>query len=300
MKEEFKNIKPILKKKEFEYYYIYKTTNLINGKIYVGQHRTNNINDNYIGCGVFRQSSVRYKGGFQGAVAKYGYENFKREIIEFCNIENIDKREEFWIEELKSFDRNIGYNLTKKAGGGYINEETYLRLSKLYKGRKLTEEQKRKISIANKGKSHSNTEIQKIRISLANSGKVRSDIVKERISKTLKSKYSSLELIHPMIGKNHTDESKEKNRQAHLGKKASNETKIKMSSIRKGKKIHNEESINKIRNANIGRKLTNDAKIKMRESWTNREELTCPHCGLKSKNASNMKRWHFEKCKNEL
>ena len=49
-----------------KYSFIYKTTNLINGKIYIGQHTTDNINDRYLGSGVY----------FLRAVKKYGKKNF--------------------------------------------------------------------------------------------------------------------------------------------------------------------------------------------------------------------------------
>ena len=60
-------------RKEYNFHYIYKTTNRLNGKYYVGMHSTNNINDGYIGSGDRLRRSIR----------KYGKENFKFEIIEF-------------------------------------------------------------------------------------------------------------------------------------------------------------------------------------------------------------------------
>ena len=64
-------------------YIVYKTTNLINGKIYVGVHRTNpDIFDGYIGCGVSKKDQKnKINKGFPSAVKKYGYENFKRETL---------------------------------------------------------------------------------------------------------------------------------------------------------------------------------------------------------------------------
>lgn len=64
-------------------YIVYKTTNLINGKIYVGVHRTNpDIFDGYIGCGVTHKDKKKKKiRGFPAAVRKYGYKNFKRETL---------------------------------------------------------------------------------------------------------------------------------------------------------------------------------------------------------------------------
>jgi hypothetical protein len=56
------------------FYTVYKTTNLINGKIYVGLHLTEDLNDDYLGSG----TQIR------AAVKKYGKENFKREYIKIC------------------------------------------------------------------------------------------------------------------------------------------------------------------------------------------------------------------------
>ena len=64
-------------------YIVYKTTNLINNKIYVGVHRTNpDIFDGYIGCGVtHKDNKNKVLKGFPAAVRKYGYSNFKRETL---------------------------------------------------------------------------------------------------------------------------------------------------------------------------------------------------------------------------
>lgn len=64
---------------EYEYI-VYKTTNLINNKIYIGVHRTvKGITDKYIGKGI--TSKIKKGTGFAAVVAKYGYENFKRETL---------------------------------------------------------------------------------------------------------------------------------------------------------------------------------------------------------------------------
>lgn len=66
-------------------YIVYKTTNKINNKIYVGVHRTNvDVDDKYIGCGLYKspylkKSFKNYK--FHKAVKKYGVENFVRETL---------------------------------------------------------------------------------------------------------------------------------------------------------------------------------------------------------------------------
>ena len=60
-------------RKQKKYHYIYKTTNLVNGKYYIGMHSTDNLNDGYVGSGKRLWYSIN----------KYGKKNFKFDIIEF-------------------------------------------------------------------------------------------------------------------------------------------------------------------------------------------------------------------------
>lgn len=58
-----------------KHFLVYKITNLINNKIYIGQHVTYNINDDYMGSGIHLKNAIK----------KYGVENFKKEIIKQCD-----------------------------------------------------------------------------------------------------------------------------------------------------------------------------------------------------------------------
>jgi group I intron endonuclease len=79
---------------------IYKTTNLTNGKIYIGKDSKNN--KNYIGGGKLLKLAIK----------KYGKKNFIKEILETCKtIDELNKKEIYWIEKLKSRETNIGYNI---------------------------------------------------------------------------------------------------------------------------------------------------------------------------------------------
>lgn len=126
---------------------IYKTTNLINGKIYIGQDSKND--PEYFGSGVILEKSIK----------KHGIQNFKKEIIEVCETKDeLNVREVFWIDKLKSSDESIGYNISKGGTGGdtFSNQSNEKkidilnkRMSKL-KNTQSTEEYKTKISDSSK------------------------------------------------------------------------------------------------------------------------------------------------------
>jgi len=90
--------------------YIYKTTNVINNKIYIGlSSKSVNESTNYYGSGRL----------INEAIIKYGKENFHKEIIE-DNIEDfkqLKNREIYWIETLKSHVSFDNYNLTLGGDG---------------------------------------------------------------------------------------------------------------------------------------------------------------------------------------
>lgn len=172
------------------YGYIYKTTNLFNGKIYIGQHKSDTFDENYYGSG------VRFINVFN----KYGKDSFTCELLEECNSEDeLNEREQYWIEHFNATDRNIGYNL---MSGGYK-----------VRGIKHSEETKQKISISKTGQ-HPNRDYKKI-----------SDETKLKISSTLKEYFKTHD--NPRKGAHLSNATKEKLRKANLGKKYSEITKAK-------------------------------------------------------------------------
>lgn len=85
---------------------IYEIKNKINGKIYIGQHSSNELGS-YWGSGKL----IKY------AIEKYGIENFERSILERCSTKDeLNKREKYWIKEKNSLVN--GYNLTSGGTGG--------------------------------------------------------------------------------------------------------------------------------------------------------------------------------------
>jgi len=134
-----------------KYHFIYKTTNLLNDKYYIGMHSTNNIKDGYLGSGTRLRYSIR----------KYGIKNFKLEIIEWCNSREdlINKESELVNEDLILNEQCL--NLKPGGSGGFCNKShlaSFLKgrewgiylggitTGKLLRGKELTSEYKNKIS----------------------------------------------------------------------------------------------------------------------------------------------------------
>ena len=89
---------------------IYKTTNLVNNKIYIGKQIR--PNKNYLGSGLILKEAIK----------KYGRQNFKKEILETCNDKKtLSEREKYWISFYDSRNKEIGYNITAGGDGGSTN-----------------------------------------------------------------------------------------------------------------------------------------------------------------------------------
>ena len=104
---------------------IYKATNLINNKIYIGQ-AINTLE--YRKNQHFREARCEKKKNnyFHNALNKYGQENFIFEEIDFANSqEELDEKEIYWIDYYNSTNKTIGYNLDSGGkSGGVKSEET--------------------------------------------------------------------------------------------------------------------------------------------------------------------------------
>jgi hypothetical protein len=90
------------------YFTIYKTTNKINQKFYIGMHKTDNLEDGYIGSGKL----------LKRAIEKYGIENFEKEILfVYNNIQDMIAKEIELITE-DEIKNPLCYNLTPGGWGG--------------------------------------------------------------------------------------------------------------------------------------------------------------------------------------
>jgi len=96
------------------FYYLYQITNNVNGKIYVGVHKTKSLDDGYMGSGKI----------INRAIKKYGIDNFEKDILEFFeNQELMYAREKEIVTEELLQEKHV-YNLRRGGLGGwdYINK----------------------------------------------------------------------------------------------------------------------------------------------------------------------------------
>lgn len=116
-------------------HYIYITTNLINGKQYIGQH-FGELDDSYLGSGSLLKK----------AIIKYGAQNFKKEILQICKDYNdVNLAERQWIERCNAVESNHFYNI---AEGGFNSNPC------AGMGKEADLERRRKLSEAVKGEKN--------------------------------------------------------------------------------------------------------------------------------------------------
>lgn len=126
---------------EKKYNFVYQTKNMVNGKTYIGVRCTNRLNDGYIGCGITNKNtaikqikldkSKGYKHNFKSAVFKYGYENFKREILCFFDTAAEAYEEEKFLVDEKWVKDSNNYNISLGGKGGHMG---YGKLNHKYRG----------------------------------------------------------------------------------------------------------------------------------------------------------------------
>lgn len=154
---------------------IYKITNKINQKIYIG--KSINIIRRF-GDHKRITSNRLLKKDF----LKYGIQNFSFDILEECSIRSLNKRERFYISQFKSYDRQLGYNLSLGGDGFNPSLEARSYLSKKQKGS----------GNSFYGRTHSESALEKIRNHTIKMNKERvwKTSTKRKISKSLKKYFS--------------------------------------------------------------------------------------------------------------
>ncbi len=169
---------------------LYKVTNLVNGKLYIGRTKGS----------LSHRIREHCKNGYAlyTAIKKYGAENFEWKIL--CSshfIEDTNNQEQFYIDYYRS--RDYGYNLTAGGKGTmdyHLSLELRKKLSQLKigkpngrKGCNHTFETKQKISKRKMGYKHS--EETKRKISESKIGHITSEETKRKISEANKGKHGS-------------------------------------------------------------------------------------------------------------
>lgn len=164
------------------YFTIYKTTNKINGKYYIGKHQTKDLNDGYMGSGKLLLQAIQ----------KYGKENFVKVVLFiFDNEEEMNlKEKELVVISEQSYNLCDGGN----GGFGYINKSNITK----FKGKKHTDESKKLMGHpGNKaflGRKHSEETKRKIgeKSKTRFLGKKLSEDHKRKISESLKRKHADV------------------------------------------------------------------------------------------------------------
>ena len=184
--------------------YIYKTTNLLNNKIYIGKKHKNYFVPDYFGSGILIKKAIK----------KYGKENFKVEVIDWCDsLEELNMKEKYYIETLNS-DRHtgLGYNIAKGGDGGDLFNTLTI------KEKINFIESCRKRSLGENNPNYGNGD--KIR---GNKNPSKRLEVRKRLSETSSGKNNGMYGVtgknHPMYGKHMSEESKEKMRETRRNKK---------------------------------------------------------------------------------
>ena len=278
-------------------YFVYLTTNKINGKQYIGQHRCKRselFTDGYLG----RCIAIKL------AIKKYGRENFERIILEYANSpEELNALEAKYANEAILENDNF-YNL--KTGGNQnivYSKEVGRKISESRKGMVFTDEHRKHISESKRRENLSEETRKKNSESKKGNknrlGKHLSEESKKKMHDSHVGRFKGAD--NPMFGRHHTEEAKKKisikkkelykNKQNHpqfgrekssehrkkisdslkgnipwnKGKKMSDEYRQKLSESHKGKK-RSEESLKKLSASLKGHPVSQETKEKIRKS----------------------------------
>lgn len=216
--------------RKYKYYTIYKITNLVNGKIYIGAHQTDDLDDGYMGSGKV----------IKAAITKHGRHNFIKELL----FENLGDMATMYNKEAelvtKDFiKRKDTYNLViggfGRGGAGHYGvigyrhtEEAKRKISDASKSRVRTMESRKKMSESMKGKNLGKRHSQKTKekLSKMNLGRVVSEETRKRMSDAQK-------ISATRRGSKLSEDTKAKISKALKGKTHSTETKRKMSAAQR-------------------------------------------------------------------
>lgn len=199
------------------YGYVYMTTNLINGMRYIGQHSAKEFDKYYYGSEKL----------IKEALATYGYESFKCEVIEWCNtFEDLNEREIYWIDYYNADTSDDFYNI---AYGGSNSKFALRGENHPFYNKKHKQESIEKMKISKQGENNpmygrNQSDETKQKIGEAQLGqknhmygkheeaywfnKYRSEETKKKISETRINNKTALGENNPFYGKHHSEDTK--------------------------------------------------------------------------------------------
>lgn len=185
---------------------IYKIKNLLNNKVYIGKTILpidKRLKRHYY---LADKKTNRY---LYDAINKYGKENFIIELIEVCEYSLANQREIYYINLFCSNNEQFGYNMTMGGDGGKMQKESIIKMVLKKTGMKMSEETKIKMSNSKIGKNpHIWSEKSKLKLS---------NSLKEVGHKPPVMCWDKEK--HPMYGKKHSEDAKQKISEFRTGKK---------------------------------------------------------------------------------
>lgn len=233
--------------------FVYKTMNIINGKYYIGVHEGKDT-DAYLGSGVKLKKAIK----------KYGLDNFKREIIQYCDTRDDAYLLEKMIVTPELISSGLVYNLNAGGHGGWhhaikIGNQNVAKRPEVKK--KISDTLKANMTDGERAKRS------------------------ERMSRLR----SNGTIVKPM-GWTHSQETRDKISERTRGRKSWN----------KGLKLPLESADIRRRKSAAAklRASQQDMGALTRGKKYNMHEKTCPYCGIVGK-GGNMTRYHFENCKSK-
>ena len=217
---------------------VYVIRNKVNGKEYIGSAATS-LKRRWKGHTDELKTGKHRNRYLQNAWNKYGANNFEFIVVERCPPDLCLIREQFWLDEKKTYVRSVGYNIAITAGSNLglkfvykpRDPEVHARIASKLRGRKLSPAHREKCRLANLGRKQSAETIEKRTAKLR--GRKRPAYIGQKIAAI------------------------------HRGKKRSAEARANISRAQK-LRFQDAEQRRKAGQANIGRRLTDEHKSKIR------------------------------------
>ena len=260
-------------------YFVYKITNNINGKYYIGVHKSEDPNDSYMGSGTV----------IKNAIEKYGVDSFSKVILE-----EYDTEAAAYTSEKKLVDMHdpLSYNINNGGKGGwdYVNslgKENCMKDPEIAKRVADSAGRTRQLN----PEHYANISRTNLKIAQdARVGAKDSEYTKQKRSDSVKEYYKTND--HPSKDKILTEEERKK-----LSDGWTEEKRKRKSEQQKKRIAENPDIVN----TNTGKKFSSETRQKMsvafKKSWIERKKkvYTCPHCDKTG--SVNIKRWHFNNCR---